>query len=285
MPWKGKSFGWGTPAPYLDYLPVAQDATINVLRKIDEHFQSGEALGGTIEVSINYIESPSVELVAALMFQAYNTDAKMKRKVANVPKPDPRKSKAKFKLWKYRFKQAAVAVPRPPEDFVEACAQLAQQPYDYEDNWKLAGQLTQQLGPTHVPQLLAGMVHPPGVPAGIEPWTWLQRAQLAAAQMAANIEMKHRVPMQNSALLEITDGPIDWVIDAAVIALTQRARLEPRCAPLLCEQLFTIIERLPEEGYWSPLETCLQNILLLPDIPQDVCEEVQQTLAAIHADA
>ena len=113
MPWKGKPFGWGQPEPYIHFLPEPTDATANVLRQLTEHFEQADDLGGEIKIAVNLLESPSNDLATELLFQAYNSDCKLKRKVGGVPKPDPRKSKTKFKLWKYWFKTASPAVPRP----------------------------------------------------------------------------------------------------------------------------------------------------------------------------
>lgn len=40
--------------------------------------------------------------------------------------------------------------------------------------------------------------------------------------------MRNNVALEDSLLIDICRGPIDWVIDAAIIALTQRVRLEPK---------------------------------------------------------
>lgn len=285
MPWKGQPFGWGAAKPYLDFLPEAQDASINAMRKIAEHLREDEIDDGKIKIAVNLIEPPSVDLASRLMFQAYNKNMKLVRTIGGIPKPDPRKSLAKFQLWKYRFKKARPAVPVPPLDISQKCARLAAESYNYERNWRQAAFLARTMSLDQIPNILAVMVHPPRVENGSEAWTWLQRIQLAAAQIVANIELLKQVNVTDSALVQVLKGPVDWTMDAAAIALTQRARQQPECAEAVVSVLAALVRRLPTAGYWSPMETSLQNILLIPGVPGHVRQEAEQTLAMIHQDS
>lgn len=285
MPWNGKPFGWGVPVPFMDYLPEPQEAGINMLRQMHELHQ-GEGIGGSsLKITINYIESPSVRLAADLFLKVNKLALKINWVMQGVPKPDPRKSVAKKNLWKYWFKDAKPAVQAPPEQFSKACASLASSDYDCKQNWIDARALAQKTQPEHVWQILAVMVHPPLPPIDIEAWIWLPRIQLAAAQWVANIEIVNNIPIEQSALVEVTRGPIDWTTDAAVIALTQRQREADTNSDWLCHHFFDLLHRLPKEGYWSTRFVTMHQILLLPHLDEDVRTKVEEALNALHAES
>ena len=285
MVWKGKQFGWGVATPYLTYLPDAVDASINVLREIKSYFESGEDLGSSLDISLNLLEPPSVELATNLMLRVFQSDMKIVRKIERIPKPDPRKSKSNIKLWKYWRKSASPALRCPSENIRKTCARLAAQKYDYESNWQVAGQLSAKGTPALIPEILAVMVYPPDVHSkDVEPWTWLQRIQLAAAQLVAQIESRHQIPLDQSALTDLLRGTIDWTMDAAVVAQVQRIRMDGLDGTWFAGQLFDLVERLPKEGYWSPLETALENYLLIPGLDSESCDTVRQILVDIQSE-
>lgn len=165
MPWKGKPFGLGKPIPFLGFLPPAEDASINILRQLEEHLQSGADMdGGNATAAVSMLEPPSIDLAADLCFRSHNIEFDFQRSFKRIPKPDPRKSKGKLKLWKYGFgKKAKIVAPAPPQQFVSAIGKLAARPYHYENNWKEAGQMSAKLTLENLPSVAAVMVHPPAV--------------------------------------------------------------------------------------------------------------------------
>ena len=279
MLWIRKLFGWGSPKPYLEFLPEPNDASVNALRDLIGHLESGELNGGEIESTLNYIESPSTQLAIKLQFDAYDSSAKFKLNFDVVPEPDPRESTAQFPLWKYNFKTASPAVPRPSCSSVSAVAELAGHPYDYLQNWNQAATMAAGFQPESIRDILAVMVHPPQVFRGVPAWVWLPRVQLAAAQLVAQIEMAHGFSISNSFLADVTMGPIDWTIDAAVIALVQRARSEPEICEDVRSLFAALAHRIPWEGYWSCMETTFRNWLLLPSIPSEEQTQIEEILA------
>lgn len=283
MPWKGKPFGWRLPKPYLDFLPEPKDASVNVLRQLTEHLESGGLdEGGEIKITVNYLESPSTQLAIKLQFAAYNSPAQLSLTVKDIPKPDPRKSKARFKLWKYWFKVASPAVPSPSRESVAAVANLACQPYDYAENWGQAKTAAVQFAPEAVKDILAVMVHPPSVRNATPAWVWLPRVQLAAAQIAAQIELAHAIPVRDSLLADVLMGPIDWTIDAAAIALVQRARSESEALGDVRSLLTALVQRIPQDGHWSCAETAFRNWLLLPNVPDDERVQIEGIIASFE---
>lgn len=285
MPWNGKAFGWAVPVPFIGYLPEPEEAGVNMLRQMHE-LHHNEGIGGsTLKITLNYIEAPSVRLAADLFLRANKLSLKIQWVISAVPKPDPRKSSAKKSLWKYWFKDPKPAISEPSEQFMKACASLASRPYSYEQNWLDARQLAQQAKPEHIWQILAVMVHPPLPPVDIEPWIWLPRIQLAAAELVANIEIANNIPIEQSALAEVMRGPIDWTVDAAVIVLTKRMRELNGNSDWLCSQFLDLLNRLPKNGYWSTQNITLHHILLLPNLAEGVRPEIEAVLESLNAEA
>jgi tetratricopeptide (TPR) repeat protein len=114
---------------------------------------------------------------------------------AEIPSPDPRKERRKLPheaVWTYRSPGAAglfggleqharPGAEPPPDTIARAIAAIAAAPFD-RDTWsREARALGERLGPQAVESLLASMVHPVAMPAGMAPWAWRFRVQMAAA--------------------------------------------------------------------------------------------------------
>lgn len=283
MPWKGQPFGWNVPRPYLDYLPSPQDASMNLLHQISEQLDDGSwAADGSLDITLNYIESPSNRLAMELQFQAYNTPCKVKLKAKAVPKPDPRRSSSKFKLWKYSFKNAKPAVSAPSAEIRDAVAGLAGRLYSYEDNWQQAEQIAAGFDRRVIPEVLSVMVHPPSIRDGSPAWEWLPRVQLAAAEIATWIEIQADLQVLDGNVAAVAWGPIDWTIDAAVAALTHRARTRPHEAAEVAALFEAIVGKFPDEGYFSCIEATFQNWRLLPGLPEHVQRDLDDVLASFE---
>lgn len=277
MPWKGKPFGWARPIRYINCLPEPEEAGINVARQIAERLEQGP-LEGEIVLSLNYMEAPSAQRVFGLMLHDFDSQATVTVKVDAIPSPDPRDSQASFSLWKFDDHLGQPAVAPPGLDAVEACCQLATAAFNPSGNWLQAQQLAQTWEQEQIPELLAVMVHPPAIQDRCEAWVWLPRIQLAAALLVAAIEQRDGILPEDSFLLQVIQGPIDWTTNAAVIALTQWSYLGQHPSDNLQQRFLELLPRLPNQGYWSTYEIVLENLLLLPDINPELRSEVDQTL-------
>ncbi|MHC4398525.1 MAG: hypothetical protein ACYTG0_02480 [Planctomycetota bacterium] len=162
-------------------------------------------------------------------------------------------------------------------------AELASQHYDYERNWRQAESAAARFQLRAVKDVLAVMVYPPPVRSAIPAWVWLPRVQLAAAQLVARIETAHGIPVRESSLADVVMGPIDWTIDAAVLALTHRARSDPKSSAEVRSLFAALLDRIPSEGYWSCAETTFRNWLLLPNLPDNERAEIEQMVAGFDA--
>lgn len=282
MPWQGKPFGWGQPVPYLSFLPESSEATVNVLRYLKDLILR-EGISGEFKSSLTDLEAPSTTLLFPMLMKNLDQNVTQRIKISSIPNPDPRKSTVRFKLWKYWGKTPRPAVKCPADAFIRACASLATQPYDYNDNWHKAKLVSQQFDNRHIRDLLAVMVHPPNPSNLSDPWVWIPRVQLAAAQIVAGIERKGGVMPHDSNLVQLLEGPIDWVVDAAIITMTQWCRLEKLDGRLVYQRIMKLMPRIPS-CRWTTYSVALHNILLLPGIPDQVREQTQQAIDQFEAE-
>lgn len=277
MPWKGKAFGWGQELPYIHYLPEPKEASIQIAAKIADDLEQSP-MDGEITVTLSSLEPPSIRLVFDLLFRAYNSECRVGWEIERIPEPDPRQSEVPFRLWEYNETVPRPAVPPPAPELQAACATLALAPFQILSNWEQAADLIEPFNEESIPELLAVMVYPPPVQDGIDAWHWLQRIQLAAAQLVAAIEIREGIDPADSQLLWLLQGPIDWSVDAAIIMLTQWVRLLELPCTAIYEPFVKVLPRLPREGYWSSYPVLLQNLLLLEDLPDHVRLQCQTSL-------
>ncbi|HYO72141.1 MAG TPA: hypothetical protein VEU33_39320, partial [Archangium sp.] len=93
-------------------------------------------------------------------------------------------------------------------------------------------------------ELAAVMVHPPPRPEGVQAWSWLTAVQLAAARVLAETEAGRTL------LVDILHGPADWVVGAAVAALTAHALARPTVTEAVVKELWELLQQRPSEGAW-----------------------------------
>lgn len=283
MPWKGKPFGWGVPTPFVNYLPETHEASVNVAHQIAEHLSQGP-LDGEIRMNLSCLEPPSTRLVFELMLHSYNSDATVSVSVDKIPEPDPRQSEVEFSLWEYQDQTATPALPPPSPTHTLSCIDLALEDYDAESNWQQAKQLSSDMTLDQRSDVMAVMVYPPAVQAESSAWSWLQRIQLSAAQLVATCEHEHGILPEDSQLISLIQGPIDWTSNAAMTALSQWVRYESLPGDPVFQHFVKLLERLPREGYWSPYAVALENSLLLPDLPVDSRQQIEKALELHYQD-
>ena len=264
MPWKGREFGWNLPRPFLDFLPPAQDASVAALDEMMDSIQASN--DKVVLISADTIEGPSVDLAARMMLDELDGEKSLQKRHRRVPKPDPRRNTGKrkgFSLWKFGMFKVKPAVPPPVAFIGDKVAALARTDWDFHVNWRKANEMVEGVDAQSVQDILAAMVHPPMPQNGDKAWHWLQRVQIAAAQMATRVEMNSRVSAADSLVLQLIDGPLDWCIDAALIASVQRANEESGAVKAVEQRIRNLLERIPDDGYWSCQETAIRTGLLI----------------------
>lgn len=249
MPWKDRPFGWGKADPKPPSFPVTREATVEALQEVETLIASGASIGHVV-FKTDTLEPPSVELAIQLMLDRAGSKLKFKRVASSVPSPDPRKSTASYPLWKFRFGK-----PRPvslkSDTKVEAvCREIV---VAGKDGWEDAQKRSAEFSAKQIGSILGVMVSPPRIDAHDEcdPSQWLRRVQVAAAQLAISIEMDQGISIADSRVADVVLGPLDWTIDAALVALAQRAKSQPEVSAAVCELARKLLIRTPSAGSWS----------------------------------
>jgi tetratricopeptide (TPR) repeat protein len=241
-----------TAEPYVHYLPEPSEASINLLRRLLERFATQPpAPGDALSVTLSGPEAPSCRLAIdrQLVFSAF--DIRVQFTVKAVPTPDPRTSdpRAEHVLWEFDGFDARPALPPPRADVADTVARLAQTPFHLHDWRRRAREAAARLGPDAERSLLAVMVHPPVQQGEARSWVWIQAVQTAAALLIAHLDRGWAGSARRRLLLSLLRGPMDWTVDAAIIALSAIVE-EDSDAALEAPHLFLELEgRIPDAGH------------------------------------
>jgi tetratricopeptide (TPR) repeat protein len=251
----------GRCTPYERFLPGPTEATINIMKKVVTEGLQVQNIG------TSSLEAPSVHLCLRM---SLGKDIHISIPALQKPDPTVPRRPVKHLLWKYDANLDPQPQGPPPQQSVAtAIASIAAQSYDRESWWSAAHATASDLGPAAVPAVLGVMVHPPPAPKGAPSWIWIHQVQFAAAFVAAHQSWKD--------LLDVARGPMDWTVEAAVVALA-RVAIERREAQeevlALCRELGSSI---PRPGY-----CCYEYALrcVVPWLPnasdEDKAEAVRQ---------
>lgn len=255
--------------PYFTWLPHPGDSTYFAARQVvaDLTRKPPPPTGLGIDVHLQHMEAPS----ALRAFKLW-TDARgwngvgMRAKVEGVQQPDTRfaKGQVDFTLWAFDDKVPRPNCPQPDPRVAQAIAAIAAKPYSLAVWEKDAKALAAQMGPAWLNQLLFTMVQPPPLPQlNADPFFWVQKCQVAIALVVANLDQGWEGSVRKRALESIARGPVDWTVDAAVIAMGWLAKNDPSIRPGV-EQFFGWLEtQIPKTGftcYEYPLVNVWRNL-------------------------
>lgn len=237
-------------------------------------------MGGT------HIEAPSNYTAFQMLMHSIGRDGQLLVAVGEFGTPDKRKPRGpvEYLLWDYEGPQPhpeihspRPVVPAPHPAAINAVAELASSKFNAPLWLKSGAKVVARIGHNTVEQLLGVMVHPLPMPdKGVElpPWAWLQHMQVAAAMAIANLDEGWQGSLRRRVLLSIANGPMDWTVSAALIALTEIARTNEEAAaelaPLFNEMLNTI------EGPTCYEHTLAYCLLRLPNISAAEREEIEK---------
>jgi tetratricopeptide (TPR) repeat protein len=217
---------------WLNIVPVPSESVSNALASFVEKYPDqdpSEELTGTITVSA--LEPPSS--IAALQGLLPGVAVQ----IQSVPEPDARKPRrpVTYRVWEYDGWRAVAAVPPPPAGAVELLYTVARRwwPHPvaaYDEAERLAG--------LPVDQLLGLLAHVPPYPRDDAAWADLHRQVPALwprfAQAWTCLGIAHHRPEEpwpastrRMVLLDLVDGPEDWVCDAALNAMVAAAWADP----------------------------------------------------------
>lgn len=234
---------------FVDYHPGPGDATAHFAEETMARAAADPqgANGDTVTMTVSHLESPSVQTAWRLRMAELGITLTLRTFFEAVQSPDPRvpKGQVDFVLWTYQGTAAQPALGAPDPRAAQAVAGVAAQRYHLPTWGDAAATLGQQMGDGWAQHLLATMLHPPAAPEHVHPLDWVPRVQVAAALVLAATPSGHRV-LQSLAL-----GPVDWCVDAAIVALGELARRSPAAWPSI-EPLFAYLRaQIPKEGFTS----------------------------------
>jgi tetratricopeptide (TPR) repeat protein len=243
------------PVPYVNRLPGPGDATANALQQLMHQIaqQPQMAQGGKVGLNVTHPESPSVVMAFRHWAAANRFDIGVDFKVEKVQSPDPRvpKGPVDFVLWAYDGTVPRPNVPAPDPRAAGAVAEIARMPYDLAAWDGPARSLGAQMGSGWMQQLVCTMAHPPPLPdPKMDPFEWVQKVQIAAAMVTAYLDPPAwEGSTRQRALFSIARGPVDWTVDAAVIALAWLGRGDAVIRRDV-EALFRELEQqIPKDGF------------------------------------
>jgi hypothetical protein len=251
MPWKQKPFGWGNSLSQCILALESTDATIEALKSVKQAVDLGDEKIRFVEFETETLEPPSIDNVIRLFLDQEKRPIQFKRKARSIPDPDPRVSHARHPLWKFRFGKPIPVNHAISSAEVVTCIEIAEATAGIEESWTSAKLAAKQLKNDSVASLLGVSVQPPAPRNGSLVWHWLRRIQLASAQIALAIECDNGVDIENSRVTDVTKGPLDWCIDAALIALAQKATEDRSFVPAVCSIADEVLQRVPSQGSWS----------------------------------
>ncbi len=246
--------------PYFTWLPHPGDSTyhaaFDIMRQMEQ--RPPPATGAGVTVRLKHLEAPSALTAFKLFTQKKGwNNVGIGVQVEAVQTPDPRRPKKNvpFALWTFDDKVPRANAPAPDARAVAAVAEIAKLPYCLPLWAPRAQALAAQMGPAWINQLLCVMVHPCVAPDRIDPFQWMQRLQIAAALTAAYVD--------RASVANIAFGPVDWTVDAAIIALGWLAKSDASARPEV-EAMFAELEAgLGQQGftcYEYPLVNVWRNL-------------------------
>jgi tetratricopeptide (TPR) repeat protein len=250
---------------YLDLLPAADEASINVARQLIAEPEK-LAKGGKLEIGLSHLESPSARL-AITMELARFPGLTLEFGVADIPTPDPRvpRKPVTYVLWTYDGMRPLPAVAAPNSAVTSAITSIARTPFNVEAWREPARRLCQELGPQVLDDLFAVMVYPPAPPDARPAWDWIRQVQIASALAMAQLgDSSWEGSLRRDALLSLVYGPMDWSGVAALVALASLATHESALAPSVEEIYCDLLSQPPSEGAWALYKPL---VLLLNRLP------------------
>src|SRR5262249_42784279 len=126
--------------------------------------------------------------------------------------------------------------------------------------------------------LLATMVYPPGVARVDRPAAWVYRVQVAAALVLAHLDGGWEESVRRKALLALANGPMDWTVDAALVALAALARDEEDAAEEIAGLFRALRGSTAADGTVSYYPALLWCSLRLPDLADEERDDLRRRL-------
>ena len=214
-------------------------------------------------MTLSAIEAPSSRLACSLGIAALGLDLDIPFTITNIQAPDPRlpRRPVQYQVWKYKEQKNLLmrktlttdpiaAVPEPPSTVTTAVAEIAMSPFDRPVWLAAAANLVRRIRP-RIEELLGVCAYPPNLPPNVYSPIWIQRVQVIAALAVASFDPEVPWPTsrRRQVLYDLACGPMDWTVDATIIALTALAQSKPEISVELIELFLDLVRQQPCPGH------------------------------------
>jgi tetratricopeptide (TPR) repeat protein len=262
---------------WLSIVPAPGEAVANALASFVKEYPDlpeDEPLSGSVTLSA--LEPPSA--IAAL--QRYVPELEVG--IESVPEPDGRNPgrPVTYRVWRYEGRRAVAAVPAPPPQAAQALYRVARRwwphpPAAYDEAVQLAG--------LPLEHLLGLLAHVPPYPRDDATWADLHRQvpalwpRFAQAWTCLGIA-HHRTDepwpqsTRRQVLLDLVNGPEDWVCDAALNAMVVTAWVDPEIREEVAMEVsrrFVDAVEIASQRSMTILDSLAHLTLATPSIPGD----------------
>ncbi|VAW73074.1 hypothetical protein MNBD_GAMMA12-508 [hydrothermal vent metagenome] len=267
-------------SPLQGYLLPIRDASLTSLASLEQDKLHGQS----IQIAVNCIEPPSVRLALAMITTGDHDISALEYIFDDIPAVDPRAThnSPEFQVWKYEASIPCQDCKQPAHNLVALVLSLAHQEFYLPRWWAQAKKL--MTGHSVNLQGFTGvMVYPPDLPDDMEGkldiGQWLKHVQIASALLIAASENQWKKSLRRDILLTLLDGPIDWVTEATLMALTEIGLDCPESIPEISHMMESLAERIPETGYWSIAATLPICYKRLPGRPYYIINSMNNMLS------
>jgi hypothetical protein len=122
-----------------------------------------------------------------------------------------------------------------------------------------------------IEDLLGVCAFPPELPVSVYAPVWIQRVQVVAALALASFDpdVPWPVSRRKQVLFDLASGPMDWTVDAAIIALTALAQTDAGIVGDVFELFLDLVRNQPRPGHVCYLWTVVYCIQQLPGLAKE----------------
>lgn len=236
---------------YRNQLTTPGDAMFKYFFDVVAHVREGTPKRG-YDADLPDSEPPSAMTALRLALAGVKPMPKVTYTIGAPPFPDQREAKAKIDvpLWRHDGTHWHPAVPAPSAKTVKALAAIAQTGFAVDDWAAKAAKLE-----IDDDELRGAIAHASPPPALFDPFDWVERMQIAACLVLAGRE-GWKGSARRSVLFGIALGPVDWAVNAAILALGHVAEREPKTRADIDALFGYLQEQAGKPGY-----TCYAPVL------------------------
>lgn len=254
---------WCGDQPWLARIDLPVEATAHGVRRIVD--QMGFGTTEAVRMELSGLETPSSVLTARLAAPAFQVS------YTAIPQPDPRLPvrDVDVRVWRFEDTDGRPAVPPPSDRALALARDLAAHhwgtpPALYDRAFGLAG--------LPLADLLGLLVHPPSPldapwPDGMAvraPEYWVRAVQTLACVGITHYgaEQPWAGSERREVLLDLLDGPEDWVCEAAAMALVTVGWMFPETREEVGDRVLGRLAAVTRAGATRPV-SILDSMLRL----------------------